>query len=355
MKDYSSFKANDSVYKPQAITILATYKCTAMCQHCCFDCGPSITERLSISEMYDFIDQAAEYSSLKLVGFSGGECFLLGKDLDDAVNYAHKKGLRTRCVTNGYWAKSILSGRKRLERLIDAGLNELNISTGDFHQKYVPIDSVINAALLGVELGLEHTLIVVELQKNRMITANNIYSNPRIMELARKNQDSFNIIESPWMPLDHNDSISQTDDRFLNRETLHSKRGCRSVLNTLVLSPSKKIGFCCGLSRELIAELNTNLDAPLSQILGEHSNDFIKIWLFVDGPEKILAWAASKDSNIHWENRYAHQCHACLAIFQDQKVRDVIRLFYRERIEDVLIRYNLIVRKQHIIDAIMLN
>jgi hypothetical protein len=43
----------------------------------------------------------------------------------------------------------------------------------------------------------------------------------------------------------------------------------------------------------------------------------MKIWLFVDGPERILAWAAGKDPRIEWENRYAHHYHACLTLFDD--------------------------------------
>jgi hypothetical protein len=42
------------------------------------------------------------------------------------------------------------------------------------------------------------------------------------------------------------------------------------------------------------------------------------------GPEKIVAWAATKDPTIKWENMYAHRCQACMRIYRDPKVKAVI-------------------------------
>lgn len=116
----------------------------------------------------------------------------------------------------------------------------------------------------------------------------------------------------------------------------------------MVVTPFKKIGFCCGLSREKIPELNERLDSSLRDVLNKHARDFLKIWLFVDGPERILAWAASKIDDLEWENKYGHQCHACLAIFSDARIRNVIREHYQERVSDVLMRYDIMVQSQSV-------
>jgi hypothetical protein len=86
-------------------------------------------------------------------------------------------------------------------------------------------------------------------------------------------------------------------------------------------------------------------------VLQEAGRDFIKIWLFVDGPERILAWAASKNQAIQWENRYSHHCHACLALFENAEVRRTILEHYRERVDDVLLRYNVRLREQELREA----
>src|SRR5262245_49705051 len=114
---------------PRLLTILATYRCTAACEHCCFDSNPFIQKRLALNDILRFIDDASQFRSLEGVVFSGGECFLLGDDLVKSVQHAARRNLFTRCVTNGYWAKSLSIGRNRLADLKEVGLTELNIST----------------------------------------------------------------------------------------------------------------------------------------------------------------------------------------------------------------------------------
>ena len=347
--------ASRTYIHPKSLTILATYKCTAACENCCFGSNPSLTKRIGLEDILQFIEEAAVHPSLEVVAFSGGECFLLGDDLVKAVAFAHSKGLLTRVVTNGYWAKSMETGRRKLQALKDAGLSELNVSTGDYHQEWVPHETVVNAVQLGVELELDHTLMVVEMQKTRRVSFNTIKEDPRIQALlAATDKAKFNIVESPWMPMDESEVIEQEGLTMLNSDSLHVKEGCHSIFTTVVVNPEREIGICCGLSREMIPELNMDWGGKaVADLLEESCNDFMKIWLFVDGPEKILAWAASKNPNIDWENRYAHMCHACLAIYKSPEVRRTIAQHYRERVDDVLFRYNIKLRKQEALDGIM--
>jgi molybdenum cofactor biosynthesis enzyme MoaA len=326
--------------QPDSVTILGTYKCTAACENCCFDSNPFLTQRLDLADILAFIDEAARLPQCSLVVFSGGECFLLRDDLVTAVRHATNLGLRTRCVTNGFWAKRLPHGRRRLQALVEAGLCEINVSTGDFHQRWVDSETVVNAVSLAVELGLEKTVLMIELQKERRVTAAQLGADPRVRGLLDTAEDRFKILESPWMPMRYDEVIDQPAEAFLDHRNLHLRTGCRSILRTIVITPTKDVGFCCGLTREHIPELNVAWDGThLDGVLEPAGRDFMKIWLHVEGPERILAWAAGKDSRIEWEGRYAHHCHACLALFDDPVVRDVIRTHYRERVDDVLIRY----------------
>jgi hypothetical protein len=161
-----------------------------------------------------------------------------------------------------------------------------------------------------------------------------------IQALLASADDRIKILESPWMPMRYDEVIDQPAEAFLNHRNVHLRTGCRSILRTIVVTPNRDVGFCCGLTREHIPELNVSWDGgSLDGVLARAGRDFVKIWLHVDGPERILAWAASKDLRIEWEDRYAHHCHACLALFDDPLVRETIRTHYRERIDDVLTRY----------------
>ncbi|EPC8411228.1 hypothetical protein ACR3AM_005648 [Bacillus thuringiensis] len=93
---------------PNCITIITTYKCTAACAECCFECNPKLIARVTLEQMKKFIKESKELfgEELKGVVFTGGECFLLGDDLVEVISYATKLGLVTRCVSNGYWGKN---------------------------------------------------------------------------------------------------------------------------------------------------------------------------------------------------------------------------------------------------------
>jgi Radical SAM superfamily len=347
----TSTRPNGRLLQPEVLTILGTYRCTARCEHCCFDSNPFLTDRLGLPEILQFIEEAAQYPTCKLVVFSGGECFLLGDDLVAAVALATRLGMMTRCVTNGYWARSVAHGRSRLEPLVRAGLKELNLSTGDYHQRWVSQQTVVNAASLSMDFGLP-TVIMVELQRERRVTAASLGADPRIAQLLARDEPRLRILESPWMPMSHEEIIEQPADRMLSRRTLHMRGGCTSVLATVVVTPQRRFGFCCGLAREKIPELNADW-APgmFRELIEAGGSDFLKIWLWVDGPDRIMAWAASKDPRIEWEDRYSHHCQTCLALFSDERVRDVIRKHFRERVDDVLFRYAVQVRQRQGLDA----
>ena len=194
---------------------------------------------------------------------------------------------------------------------------------------------------------------LVECQKERRVTAAGLLHHPELQKLWEStSREQLIIIESPWMPMSLEDRIEQPSERMVNRHNLHLRGGCKTALNTIVVTPDSEVGFCCGLTREKIPELNAPWKRGfLGEQLEEAGKDFMKIWLFVDGPEKILAWAASKNPEIDWENRYAHHCHACLRVFSDSLIRETISKHYRERVDDVLMRYSLGLRKQEYLEA----
>lgn len=117
---------------PTTLTILPTYRCTAACNNCCFGSHPGIDEsvvgRIPHERIINYIDQAADMG-IRLIVFSGGESFLLKKaELDGAIAHATRRGMFTRCVTNGFWAITKYRALKRLRSLRESGLTELNLS-----------------------------------------------------------------------------------------------------------------------------------------------------------------------------------------------------------------------------------
>lgn len=63
------------IINPQILTLITTYKCTAACENCCFNCSPQYSRLMSISEIKEYISTCkATFPSIKVVVFTGGEC-----------------------------------------------------------------------------------------------------------------------------------------------------------------------------------------------------------------------------------------------------------------------------------------
>jgi hypothetical protein len=325
---------------PTTLTLLATYQCTAACENCCFASHPGIEEKLPLWQMLEAIGQAAEMRSMKLVVFSGGECFMLEDELVIAVARATELGLASRCVTNGYWAKSPDLAIARLAPLYQAGLREINFSTGDHHQKFVPVDCIAYGSAAAIRLGM-NAVVVVERELGRSFEARTLLAHPAMLSV--RDHPNLIVFDSPWMPMEDRSSVRHGAANLVNRGNLHRRGPCDSVLDTLVVNPRGEVGACCGLTREQIPELRigTLEDGTLPELAALAGQDFLKIWLAVEGPEQILAWAATIDPAIDWENRYNHHCDACRAIYDDARVRKVISAHWRDRRDDILFRYRL--------------
>ena len=303
---------------PQRLTVLPTYKCTAACHECCFQSNPRITKRVPQDRLREYIDQAAEIDTIRLVCFSGGEAFVLGNDLVELVARSSSHGFMTRIVSNGYWATSEKAARKRLSPLIESGLNEINFSTGDDHAEWVPVERVLCGLATGLSFGLGMALMIEE-RAARRVTRDTVLEQAKAFPalLTALENGVIPILESPWMPFAPDGRpLEAAKHRLANRDNVYMREPCTSVMTTVVVTPDERLGMCCGLPREKIPDLHAGSlrDARMKALVDRSANDFLKIWLFVEGPERILAWAASKDPSIDWELTHVQTRDACQLI-----------------------------------------
>ena len=327
---------------PSVLTILPTYQCTAACKECCFECSPSVHGRIPLDRLLAYIDEACDtIPSLKLVVFSGGECFLLRKDLDVCVARAHDRGKLVRVVTNAYWARTMEAARTRLQALRDAGLDELNISTGDDHLAFVPFESVVNGLIAGAELGMV-SLAAVEGFDNSRFKAEDAVNHPRIQEFWKNHRNAryLQVLRNIWMPfhtgrqLEHHEALRRTPERA------RSLGGCDNVLHNMVVTPDESLASCCGLTMEHIPEMKLGKLAreSMAAMVQRGTNDFLKQWIWLDGPDVVLQFASSKDDRIKQPEANVHPCQACAQFYLDPRAREAVRAHWHEVRDDVLLR-----------------
>ena len=315
------------VMRPHNLVLITTHQCTAACDGCCLSCGPSNTRRIPYERLSNLIAEASELSSLRTIVFSGGECFLLGDELDSLVTCAQGYGLATRCVTNGYWAGSRQTAERRTGRLAKAGLKEITFSTGAFHSQYVPVERVINGVCASVRAGLK-TRVYVEDSVQAAFEIDSLLRNSELERLLSKRQLKIN--RGVWVqnggrggPADHSDHA-----RFAH----NGAKGCSGVLQELAVTPNEILGACCGLNLEEIPplQLGSLRNASLGNCIREAPDDFLKIWIRVDGPERIWKFIRRHVPDHEWRPAAVHPCETCLRLYRDEKAMQIVRDYYQE-------------------------
>lgn len=319
---------------PSTMTILVTYGCTAACEQCCFESNPSIKHRLSLSQIKESIDAAkVAFPALKLVVFSGGEAFMLKDDLYEAVRYATSLNLKTRIVSNGYWAKNKERAKEIMATLHGFGLSELNLSTGLDHQKWVNESTVFNAAEASLSLGVS-TLVTLELDSSESNCLENFISNERYKPMNKN--EKFSLINNSWMNFQENAEERQQ----LSEMSFNSLRGgCSQVFDNLVVTPHNNLSACCGLTLEHIPEIRLGSlnDSKLWDLYAAQLEDFLKVWIHMDGPFTIMEKLLGKDG-MQYIGEVRHICEACAIMHKNPKVITALTENYEKFVPDVLSR-----------------
>ena len=124
------------------LCLITTHKCTSACPNCGFFCSPKQNNSMTIDSMLHYIDKSKTmFPSIYCLVLTGGEisCYK-NEDIAKVITFAKSKGIiNTRIVSNAAWAKNLEAAKKYLLPLIQAGLTELNISTGDEHSMFVQL------------------------------------------------------------------------------------------------------------------------------------------------------------------------------------------------------------------------
>ena len=220
--------------RPHSFAIHVTYTCPLTCAHCCFNSSPSNRDRLPLEVVLSTI-RRLDVTDIKMMAFTGGEPFLLGKDLCVAIKLANSRGLITRVVTSAFFGKRQEDAKKILADVADAGLDELSISWDDYHEQFVSFECVYNVFHTATELGLRPAISIVQGASSRW-TAERVRA-----ELGLSAECEQVICEAP---------LNKTGraEKELREAGLRASRSigpCPYVMTGPTLSAKNKLLACC--------------------------------------------------------------------------------------------------------------
>ena len=307
---------------PRILAIFTTRRCTAACDHCSVGSSPTAKSAISAARIHALIDEARAVSSLRRIVFTGGECFLFGKELDAFVRRAHGAGFETRAITNGYWAVNPRAARARMESLRAAGLDELMISTGSFHARFVPLPRVLHAARAAAAAGIPSRIAIETCDQSEIDVAS------IVGELAEP-------IAARMITLSHDPWIDDAGGRGQERLTHDGLRaagrarytgGCESVLTVVSVTADMDLIACCGFPLEQLPELRLGsvADTTLAAALNEAPNRLVPMWLALDGPAGIADFVASREPGWRLRRDPVSICDACALLQLDRTAMSVI-------------------------------
>jgi radical SAM protein with 4Fe4S-binding SPASM domain len=115
--------------KLHELDLYVTMRCNIRCRFCNVRAGEYDHKSLPLERIFSLLDEAVALG-LEEVHFLGGEP-TLRSDLEQMIEYGHGLGLHTRIITNG-----MSLSRKRLERFVAKGLNEVMISVDGLEETH---------------------------------------------------------------------------------------------------------------------------------------------------------------------------------------------------------------------------
>jgi hypothetical protein len=303
------------------LSIFTTRRCTAACDHCCVGASPRATAAIPLERIHRLIDEAARIPSMELIGFTGGECFLLGTDLDALVGHAAGNGFTTRVISNGYWAVNEPAARRRIGGLRARGLDEMMLSTGTFHQRFVPVERIVHAARAAADAGILTRISIEACDQSAFDDA--LLLAELAGPIARK---QVYVGHSPWTtdaggrgqtPLSH--------ERWLSDGPARPAGRCAQVLTVIAVTPDQQLVSCCGFPLEELPQLRIGsvADRALDDVLDETPNELLKMWLHVAGPSGIADFVARYVPGYALPPS-ASICQSCVALQRDETAMRVI-------------------------------
>lgn len=292
---------------------------------------------MEIDKMKEYIKEAKiAYPQLKVLVLTGGECMIYRTSIANVINYASKKyNLFVRIVTNGFWATSFENSLNVLQCLIDAGLNEINFSTGDEHQLFIPIENIRNGILASVDIGLK-PLVNIESNDYKKFTSKYFIKDNTMFKLIRENK--LDIINGLWIPFKTISNDLKNDE---NLKITYNHQPCDNLFNTISIDPNHRMLACCGLTAKFVNFLDIgDVDkVPIKDLYENQFKDFIKIWLYVDGPYKILEFILQYIKfDIAMYNKL-HDCQICAAILKNKQFLNVLQLNYKKVYANIMFKY----------------
>ncbi|MGA2082158.1 MAG: hypothetical protein ABSH53_16325 [Holophaga sp.] len=109
----------------------------------------------------------------------------------------------------------------------------------------------------------------------------------------------------------------------------------------LAVNPDQELITCCGLTLEHIPALHAGRlkDRTLAEAIRAVQPDLLKLWIHVEGPERILEFLKERDPDLELPLDSAHICHTCQYLHASPRAMAALREHARGVEDRILEQY----------------
>ncbi len=302
----------------QVLSILATNKCPLQCEHCGPRSGPWEDGSIDLDTLATILEDARD-AGCRVINYSGGEPFVLGKKLIEMVGMSASRRFITRITTGAYWSNSDKVASRRLVPLVEAGLNQLFISVTDSHRKFVSLDNVIRAVRSAEEMNLQVYLALGTTKTSETQTAS---INKAFQEAGMK---SPWMLESPLIP------FGRAEDHIPHEELLlrpldQIDGPCPSMsIHPSVRSDGKILGCSVVFGDECDALCYGSVNGGrLKDAVERMQSSPLAAWIHKVGVVELKK-LIEKNTDIKFAEEYVNICHLCGDILSNEEAVDFLQ------------------------------
>lgn len=299
---------------PDVLGVLITSKCNIVCRHCCNDSHPHNNGAVAFEDVARLIEMARDIPTIKEIGISGGEPFLFVPLLHRIVQYAAGFGFTSSVTTNAFWAKSYDRAVSLLSELKTSGLRGINISTSVFHQDFINLESVINAARSALHVGLRVTINLVSTSS---------FSKGKLKTILGDLSEQVVIVVMPCLPAGRG-TTDVTDEEFV-REFAMPPGNCEEHFKKLSVDTSGNIYPCCspgGFTSPLL--MGNVKHSSLRSTVDDSADNTLLAILESVGPQFFLSFLRSANVEPELPEKFSDQCHLCNVILSSESYAQTI-------------------------------
>lgn len=293
-----------------SIGIALTRKCTAQCEMCCFECGPDKEEGLEKELVLRIIDEAAQIKEIKKIGFTGGEATLCEDVLFEAITRTKKKGMKSSLTSNGVWGREPGAAMEWLIRLKEAGLDSLTLSIDEYHQNYVPLESIRNIIRANREVRISLSIGVGDSLGERNAAA--------LLQELKEDAYELHIFLYPFMPVGRGKDLNR-----VLMQKVDENWSCRNQRMLSVLYDGS-VYPCCSQAvyGSLLCEGNIR-ELPLKEIIDRYTY----LSLFSELTHHNFGWLLSKAEEYQIPvSRESHSpCGFCHEVFTNKEFVELLK------------------------------